>query len=113
LHQGESNSGDKEWPNKVKAIYGNLINDLNLKAKDVPLLVGELVNADQNGACAGMNTIIDELPRTVPTAHVISSKGCGARRDRLHFDPEGYREIGRRYAAAMLPLLGYKAAGSK
>src|SRR5450759_487091 len=26
LHQGELNSGDKEWPNKVKGIYGNLIN---------------------------------------------------------------------------------------
>jgi hypothetical protein len=113
LHQGESNPGDKEWPNKVKAIYDNLIKDLNLKAKEVPLLAGELVNADQNGACAAMNTIIDELPRTVPTARVISSKGCSGRRDHLHFAPEGYRELGRRYAAAMLQLLGYKAAGSK
>jgi alpha-L-fucosidase 2 len=113
LHQGESDPGNKEWPNRVKAIYGNLLLDLNLKAKDVPLLAGELVNADQNGACAGMNTIIDELPRTVPTAHVISSKGCSARRDRLHFAPEGYRELGRRYAAEMLRLLGYTAAGSK
>ena len=32
LHQGESNPGDKEWPNKVKGIYQNLIKDLNLKA---------------------------------------------------------------------------------
>ncbi|HUZ08112.1 MAG TPA: sialate O-acetylesterase, partial [Candidatus Paceibacterota bacterium] len=24
LHQGESNTGDKEWPNKVKGIYDNL-----------------------------------------------------------------------------------------
>jgi alpha-L-fucosidase 2 len=113
LHQGESDVGDKEWPNKVKAIYDNLIKDLNLKAKEVPLLAGELVNADQNGACAGMNTIIDELPRTIPTARVISSKGCSSRRDRLHFTPEGYREIGRRYAAAMLQFLRYKEAGSK
>ena len=113
LHQGESDPGDKEWPNKVKAIYDNLITDLNLKAKEVPLLAGELVNADQNGACAGMNTIIDELPRTIPTARVISSKGCSSRRDRLHFTPEGYREIGRRYAAAMLQFLRYKEAGSK
>jgi len=74
---------------------------------------GELVNADQNGACAAMNTIIDGLPRTVPTAHVISSKGCSARRDRLHFAPEGYRELGRRYAESMLHLLGYKPAGSR
>jgi hypothetical protein len=60
-----------------------------------------------------MNTIIDELPRTIPTARVISSKGCASRRDRLHFAPDGCREIGRRYAAAMLQSLGYKAAGSK
>jgi hypothetical protein len=113
LHQGESNPDDKEWPNKVKAIYDNLIKDLNLRAKDAPLLVGELVNADQNGACAAMNTIIDGLPRTVPTAHVISSKGCAGRRDHLHFAPEGYRELGRRYAAEMLRLLGYKAAAPR
>jgi alpha-L-fucosidase 2 len=113
LHQGESNPGDKEWPNKVKAIYDSLLADLNLKAKEVPLLAGEVVNADQNGACAAMNTIIGTLPQTIPTARVISSKGCTSRRDRLHFTPEGYRELGRRYAAAMLPLLGYKAAGSK
>jgi len=113
LHQGESDVGDKAWPNKVKAIYDDLIKDLDLKAKEVPLLAGELVNADQNGACAAMNTIINELPRTVPTAHVISSKGCSARRDRLHFAPEGYRELGRRYAEAMLHLLGDKPAGSR
>ena len=36
LHQGESNTNDKEWPNKVKGIYDNLIKDLNLKAEKVP-----------------------------------------------------------------------------
>jgi alpha-L-fucosidase 2 len=41
LHQGESNSNDKEWPNNVKGIYDNLIKDLNLKAAEVPLLAGE------------------------------------------------------------------------
>ncbi len=108
LHQGESNSGDKDWPRKVQGIYENLLRDLDLQAKDVPLLVGELVGADQNGACAGMNSIIAGLPALVPTAHVVSSSGCAARRDRLHFAPSGYRELGRRYAEAMLPLLGLK-----
>ncbi len=96
LHQGESNTNDKEWPSKVKGVYDNLIKDLNLKAEQVPLLAGELVNADQNGACASMNAIIDELPKTIPTAHVISSKGCPGRPDRLHFTPAGYRELGKR-----------------
>ena len=66
LHQGESNTNDKEWPNKVKGVYDNLLNDLNLKAEDVPLLAGEVVNADQHGACASMNRIIDELPKDHP-----------------------------------------------
>jgi lysophospholipase L1-like esterase len=106
LHQGESNTKDQEWPNKVKALYENLLHDLNLKAEDVPLLVGELVGADQKGACASMNRIIAELPKTISTAHIVSSEGCPARPDHLHFTPEGYRELGKRYAEAMLPLLG-------
>jgi alpha-L-fucosidase 2 len=113
LHQGESNTNDKEWPNKVKGIYDNLIKDLNLNAKDVPLLAGEVVNADQNGACASMNKIIDELPKTIPNSYVISSAGCAGRPDHLHFTPAGYREFGKRYAEKMLPLLGYKIAEAK
>jgi beta-glucosidase len=112
LHQGEANTNDPEWPAKVKLVYENLLRDLDLRAADVPLLAGELVGADQNGACASMNTIIARLPDTIPTAHVVSSAGCAARDDRLHFKPEGYRELGRRFAHAMLPLLGIPGAGS-
>ncbi len=105
LHQGESNTNDKQWPSKVKAIYDNLIKDLNLKPESVPLLAGELVNADQQGACASMNSIIAELPKTLPNAYAISSKGCTSRPDHLHFTPAGYRELGKRYAEKMLSLL--------
>jgi Carbohydrate esterase, sialic acid-specific acetylesterase len=109
LHQGESNTNDKDWPNKVKAIHDNLIKDLNLKAEAVPLLAGELVNADQKGACASMNAIIDGLPKTIPNSYVISSAGCTALApDHLHFTPAGYRELGKRYAERMLSLLGHK-----
>ena len=86
----------------------NLIKDLNLKAESVPLLAGELVNADQQGACASMNAIIAELPKTIPNSYVISSKGCTSRPDHLHFNPAGYRELGRHHAVQMLSLLGYK-----
>jgi hypothetical protein len=112
LHQGESNTHDKEWPRKVKGIYDNLLKDLNLKPEAVPLLAGELVPEDQKGACASMNKIIDELPRSIPTAHVISSAGCVGRPDHLHFTPEGYRELGRRYGQTVLSLLGYQIAES-
>jgi hypothetical protein len=56
LHQGESNPNDSLWTQKVKGIYTDLLKDLHLKPKKVPLLVGELVNADQGGKCANMNT---------------------------------------------------------
>jgi len=108
LHQGESNTNDKQWPAKVKKIYDNLIKDLNLKAESVPLLAGELVNADQQGACASMNSIIAELPKTIPNSYVISSKDCTSRPDHLHFSPAGYREFGKRYAEKMLSILGHK-----
>ena len=113
LHQGESNTKDEEWPNQVKAIYEHLLRDLSLKADDVPLLAGELVGADQKGACASMNKIIDDLPKTISTAHVVSSEGCVGRPDHLHFTPEGYRELGKRYADAMLPLLSEKQTAPK
>ena len=107
LHQGESNTNDKQWPKKVKGIYENLIQDLNLKAESVPLLAGELVNSDQRGACASMNSIIAGLPKTIPNSYVISSKGCTCRPDHLHFNAAGYRELGKRYAEKMLSVLGY------
>jgi hypothetical protein len=104
LHQGESNTNDKDWPNKVAKIYKELIKDLSLRAENVPLLAGETVNADQQGATASVNTIIAELPKVLPNSYVISSKGCECRSDHLHFTPAGYRELGKRYAEKMLEL---------
>jgi hypothetical protein len=109
LHQGESNTNDSLWPQKVKVIYNNMIKDLNLNAKKVPLLAGEVVNADQGGVCASMNKIIATLPQIIPNSYVISSAGCPDGRDNLHFSAEGYRQFGKRYAATMLKILGYKA----
>lgn len=107
VHQGESNTGDREWPQKIKSVYENLLADLNLKAEEVPLLAGEVVHAEQKGVCASMNEIIDTLPQVIPTAHVVSSAGCPAAGDNLHFTARGYRMLGIRYAETMLRLSGY------
>lgn len=110
LHQGESNTGDTLWTKKVKMVYDNLMKDLNLDPKKVPLLAGEVVNADQGGVCASMNEIIATLPQTIPNSYVISSKGCTDGPDNLHFDAAGYRQLGERYAEKMLSLVGKKGA---
>ena len=105
LHQGETNTGDTNWPEYVNTIYNNIISDLSLNPESVPLLAGELVHADQNGKCASMNPIIARLPEVIPTAHIIPSSGCTANEDNVHFNSEGYRELGKRYALKMLSLL--------
>ncbi len=109
LHQGESNTNDKRWPARVKVVYDNLIKDLDLKPEAVPLLAGEVVNADQHGVCASMNAIIADLPKTIPNTYVISSAGCLCRRDHVHFTAAGYRKLGRRYGEKMLSLLRDKS----
>ena len=109
LHQGESNTGDITWPKKVKKVYESLLKDLNLNAKDVPLLAGGVVPEDQHGKCASMNKIIADLPKTIPTSHFVSSSACLAASDSLHFSAEGYEMLGNRYASTMLSLMGYKS----
>ena len=109
LHQGESNSSDPEWPDKVKSIYENLMKDLNLKSKKVPLLAGELKSAEENGICAAFNVkILPNLPKVLPNSYIISSKGVKGTPDQFHFNTDGMRELGRRYAVQMLKLQGFE-----
>ena len=109
MHQGCSNTGEPDWADKVKNVYDNLLGDLNLVPEQVPLLAGEVVQANGKGVCIGMNKQIQVLPETIHTAHVVSSDDCTNGPDNLHFDAAGYRELGARYADKMLSLLGYES----
>ncbi|HOX51663.1 MAG TPA: hypothetical protein PKY05_09260, partial [Fibrobacteria bacterium] len=62
-------------------------------------LAGEVYNN------AGTNTGINKLPGVVPTSYVISSSGCAAGSDNLHFNVSGYDLLGSRYAQKMISLL--------
>ncbi|KQB43736.1 DUF303 domain containing protein [Flavobacterium daejeonense] len=106
LHQGEANTGNQNWPSYVKKIYDEMLTDLSLEANSVPLLAGELLSVQGNCCGQWMNPIINSLPNTIPTAHVISSDGCTGQ-DAAHFDSAGYRILGKRYGDKMLELLGY------
>ncbi len=108
MHQGETNTGDPKWASMVQQVYDHMLGDLQLKPEEVPLLVGEVVQANGEGVCIGCNKQINDLPKTLHTAHVVSSTGCTNGPDKLHFDAAGYRELGRRYGEKMLSLLGYQ-----
>ena len=108
MHQGESNTGDPEWANKVQQVYDALCTDLNLKPEEVNLYAGNIVQAEGKGVCIGCKKQIDELPNTLHTAQVISSDNCTNGPDRLHFDAAGYRELGCRYGEAVARFLGFE-----
>jgi hypothetical protein len=105
LHQGCSNNMQQDWPQKVKKIYNRLISDLNLKAADVPLFVGETVRSEMGGACGGHNAVIANVPSVIPNSYVISSANCPQKGDGLHFTAAGYRAMGARYAQQALRVI--------
>ncbi|MBR6287672.1 MAG: family 43 glycosylhydrolase [Bacteroidaceae bacterium] len=106
LHQGCTDNGQKDWPVRVNTIYTRMLNELGLKAADVPLLVGELMTEKDGGCCFHHNAVIANIKQTIPTAYVVPSAGCPGAPDKLHFTAEGYRILGRRYADVMLNILG-------
>lgn len=81
-----------------------MLTDLSLNAESVTLFDGEVLSAEGN-CCSSMNAIIDQLPNSIPTAYVISSEGYSPQYD-AHFNSQGYRRLGKRYAIKMLSLLG-------
>ncbi len=108
MHQGETNTGDPKWAGMVKQVYENLCGDLKLKPEEVNLYVGNIVQANGQGVCIGCKKQIDELPQTIHTCQVISSDDCTNAPDRLHFDADGYRELGCRYGEAVARQLGFE-----
>lgn len=98
FHQGESDTGQSVWLDKVAEIVADLRKDLELEAADVPFIAGEL---PYGGCCSSHNPIVNQLPSRIPNAHVVSAEGLKLK-DRFHFDAAGQREMGKRYAAALL-----------
>ena len=106
LHQGETDNGQQEWPNKVKTIYKRMLKDLNLRAADVHIFVGETEYEDMGGGCSWHNTVIAKIPEVIPTGHVVSAEGIpGNGEDPWHFSAAGYRMFGKRYAEKVLDVM--------
>ena len=102
-HQGESNCGQNDWPEKVAAFVGDLRRDLGI-GEAVPFLAGELL---YSGDCARHNALVGRLPDELANAHVVSAEGLDmAAGDpwRVHFSREAEIELGRRYAGVLIDI---------
>lgn len=100
FHQGESDTGQAVWVDKVKEMVSDLRSDLELG--DVPFLAGELL---YGGCCDAHNPIINMLPAQISNSFVISADGLTGVDD-AHFDLPSQRELGARYGNKMLEALG-------
>lgn len=99
FHQGESDNGQEEWLKKLKEMTNDLRKDLN--APDIPILVGDLL---WGGGSEPHHQVVERVPPRIKNSRVISSKGLTGT-DRFHFDLASQRELGKRYAEAMLEFL--------
>jgi len=100
MHQGEANTGNgTAWASKVKKTVKDLKTDLGLG--DIPFVAGEL----REDTKASFNSYVNKFRDSIPNCHIASSRGLGVYNDDgygLHFNQDGYRELGKRLAIEML-----------
>ncbi|MCA9060396.1 MAG: sialate O-acetylesterase, partial [Planctomycetaceae bacterium] len=115
-HQGESDSNAELAPGyqeKLHDLIGRLRTEL--AAPDVPFIAGQMGQFSER-PWSEAKQLVDQAHRTLPE-HVaqtafVNSDGLQHKGDEIHFDSASYRELGRRYAEAMLQLqVGQVAQG--
>ncbi len=108
FHQGENDSHQSYWPQRVKETYESILKDLDLDQNEVPFLIGELGHSDNGGTLGSRNPGITSTANSITNAHVIPSSGCEMLVEEsytLHFTRAGYKVLGERYAQTMYNLL--------
>ncbi|GAB3164263.1 sialate O-acetylesterase [Telluribacter humicola] len=107
-HQGEADSS----PEKAEAYAAKLVDLIKrlrqeLNAPNVPVVVGTLADffVQKSPSAAVVNQALEALPQKVSNTASISSAGLTHKGDDTHFDSPSARELGRRYAEAMLKLM--------
>ena len=105
-HQGEADS------NEFAPQYEDALVDLverfrhEFRDPDLPFVAAPLADyfVAGNPAAAEINAATARLPERLPHTAVVSAEGMTPKADNVHLDTVSAREIGRRYAEAMLAL---------
>jgi hypothetical protein len=107
-HQGESDSNEND-----AELYGDRLMDLidtlrrELDAPEAPFVAAALGDfvGEGNPHARVVNEVIRRLPQRVKNTACVDSSGLEHKGDNVHFSAESARELGRRYAEAMIRLL--------
>lgn len=102
FHQGESDTGNADWPGKVLQLYQEVKEAWGVDY-NVPFILGEL----PAGACCGShNPRVHEAAELLPIGDYVSQEGTQIG-DQYHFNHDSVVIIGTRYGQQMIDLLGW------
>ena len=120
-HQGESDSGRPELAESYGQRLEQMVRDIRgeLEAPELPFVAGQIGEflydrgPDKSPYARVINQAIADLPKHLAHAAFVPSKGLQHKGDVLHFDSAAQREMGRRFAEAMIRLTGGKAKATE
>lgn len=101
-HQGESDNdsiNSAVYLEKLVALVNRLRNDLQMP--NLPFVAGEIGYFNKVNF---INKEVNRLPQQLKNTLVVSAKELTHKGDGLHFNTASARELGKRYAVAMLEL---------
>lgn len=108
-HQGESDSADAKNAATHAERLAQMFQDLraDLGRSDLPIVVGQLgefLLPDKQSEATTVRAGLRGLPAALPRVGFADSTGLTHLGDDLHFSADASRELGRRFARAMLQL---------
>jgi hypothetical protein len=105
-HQGESDANSKDasrYMERLVTLIQRLRSDLDTDAPFVCAALGDFFVA-RNEWASTINDTLEQLPTQVPQTVCVPATGLGHNGDDLHFSAQAARELGKRYAQAILHL---------
>jgi hypothetical protein len=106
-HQGESDANaalSSTYESKLRDLIQRFRTELN--APNVPFILGEIgdFKPGENKEIPVINAIIKNVAATTKNSGLAEAKGLVHKGDFTHFDAASARELGKRYAAALLSV---------
>jgi hypothetical protein len=106
-HQGESDASTQETIdvyNKQLQILFTLFRNA-IGNSELPIMIGELGSFSKtDDKWQAINSKIKEYIKSDPNSYLIKTTDLKDKGDRVHFDSEGQREIGRRFAERFIKI---------
>jgi len=109
-HQGESDAHPKKLPlyeNELEKLFKNFRTDVG--NEKLPIIMGELGDyvepEEKNRNWKSLNNILHKISEKDDYLFLITSKGLESNPDKVHFNSEAQRELGKRFATQYLKII--------